>query len=1671
MSRNHKKRALTSSPTLAEGTGAIHSNAFNFLSAVNTGVDPRTGMYSSSISLPGVPANHLCGPTLNLGLSFSALNPRDEGFGIGWSLTMTRYDTRRERLSLSSGESFRVDTFVAGKATFKDRKLRSFDLVQVSPEDYTIVHKSGMSEHLRVLAGSEGVAVLREVRSPEGHAVTLEQSAANGVAQLQRVIDGTGRVLIAVAYGFDTTTVSLHPETEQGGAFAFHFVNDRLERLALPVGYGDGWVFGYQETDTGLLLLTSTTVPTGGIEEVDYFLEGHALPGGAGRPLSHMPFVVESRRDPGHEQPVMRTRYAYSTRNFFGYGELDDWLDDEDNLYRVVMPPGQRYEYGSTETMYDGLDPVGTVERTFNRFHLLTSERSTRDGCVTDVVTVYEEDPGTSFENQVPWCQLPIEVRTRYYRETEPGRVREDVDSSAYDEHGNRIGHTDIHGTREKYTYYSMDGMEGFCPPDPWGFVRSVMEHRVAPPDGRDGPIKYARYRYERLPSRDPGGAYHVVPASAAWYVDDGGSELILLSDETYAFHDDGDIHHGRPKGTLRVVGKGENTTALTYVIRDAEQDARGNAVPVLVTTTTRIGSDGLSSHQATTVTMSSLFDGRSIVDESSNQVTKTRSFDMLGRIVLETASAGSDFAANVTTNYVLAHAGSWVETTEVTGRRTRQELDGFGREVRHVAENWMSDGLDHDIWRAVFNVHGEMASETSTDVGVPVVTHAKALRARAQEASEADLVLTTFYDYDGWGHRAQTNHATGVRSVSLDDPVSLVLNEYDEVDVDRVVRRTSHTRTTKSRSGKPLLVERVDAMAAQVYRTYEYDGLDRCTKEIDASGNTTEYVYDHSDRLVQTRLPDEAMIVRAYAKHSDEAWLGSVVVHHASLGGKGVDLGEQVFDGLGRRTLYRAGQRVTRCTYGEGEVSPAEIHQPSGDLLACTYQKYLGDRLVDLSSRAPLPVEHVVFEHDKKHGGLLKASSPLGTQHMEYFPSTHLAKATFTYDGHERTTEYLAYTLKGELTRFLGFDGQERRLTFDSYGRLHGLSTDAIVTALSYDVFGRLESVTTSTVEDSLSTTMRMEYDEHGRESRRTITGSTGGTVQVQVLSSTYSATDKLSTRTLETERGVREEAYEYDARGRLVRYVCEGVEGPVDASGQVIAEQRFTFDALDNIREATTFYVSAVEPEKHSTFGYAKSDPTQLMHIVERQEGRDDVVLDFSYDASGNLVRDDVGRHLEYDALGRLAGWTCQERRRSYRYDALDRVGCITDDGMPRYRYYEDGDIAYESGSTESSYHVVDGTVVAETTLAGSIRHVLLGSDLQGSVLLETSGQTERPVYTPYGYRAETSTGSNIAFAGEVRDRDTGWYLLGSYRAYNPRLMRFHSPDASCPFGKGGLNAYAYALGDPVNHVDPTGMGVFDVLSLVAALVGAVVTIGLMFWTAGTIMPAATAVLGAVRAGSLAGVVAKDVATTASTFAGVVGVGLDVGSAVETARGNDAMAANLAVGGLLTGSLAGVIGAGPRVAPVVAQKITNGLESANTLWQEAVGSHVIRRWQAFTRQSAAASRAPSPMPRASSPIPMGDSLRRTSSLREAPANPAPPTASGSSTAAADGRDPWRYAGKVSLPERRIAQSHVPASLPPASAVGLRWLQKRYDRQHRIATEAMLRRGSVPSAVDESTV
>ncbi|ANN68907.1 RHS repeat-associated core domain-containing protein [Bordetella bronchialis] len=70
---------------------------------------------------------------------------------------------------------------------------------------------------------------------------------------------------------------------------------------------------------------------------------------------------------------------------------------------------------------------------------------------------------------------------------------------------------------------------------------------------------------------------------------------------------------------------------------------------------------------------------------------------------------------------------------------------------------------------------------------------------------------------------------------------------------------------------------------------------------------------------------------------------------------------------------------------------------------------------------------------------------------------------------------------------------------------------------------------------------------------------------------------------------------------------------------------------------------------------------------------------------------------------------------------------------------------------------------------------------------------------------------------FAGACRDRVAAAYPLGNgHRYYLPAQMRFSRPDGLSPFGRGGINPYAYCAGDPLNHSDPSGRIILSIIGI---------------------------------------------------------------------------------------------------------------------------------------------------------------------------------------------------------------------------------------------------------------
>ncbi|MBI6562274.1 RHS repeat-associated core domain-containing protein [Pseudomonas syringae] len=159
-------------------------------------------------------------------------------------------------------------------------------------------------------------------------------------------------------------------------------------------------------------------------------------------------------------------------------------------------------------------------------------------------------------------------------------------------------------------------------------------------------------------------------------------------------------------------------------------------------------------------------------------------------------------------------------------------------------------------------------------------------------------------------------------------------------------------------------------------------------------------------------------------------------------------------------------------------------------------------------------------------------------------------------------------------------------------------------------------------------------------------------------------------------------------------------------------------------------------------------------------------------------------------------------------YRYDPLDRLADCAPAGQGSTRlFYQKTHLATQvQGQVQHTLMRTDEHVLACLSTENNQRDgTVLATDQQQSVI---AAQGLEFAYTPYGHRHPSGLASLPGFTGQRVDPVTGHYLLGNgYRAFNPVLMRFNSPDSLSPFGEGGVNAYGYCGGDPVNRVDPSG------------------------------------------------------------------------------------------------------------------------------------------------------------------------------------------------------------------------------------------------------------------------
>lgn len=1351
-----------------------------------------------------------------------------------------------------------------------ERKIESFHFHQESSTCWRVEYKTGLVEFLELLGPTDRqVALPVRIEAASGHWIDLAYDHSyNGNPCLSSITDANATTLLTVEYDSGSVLFELFPDApvDDPSQATYRLQLENLgtpilrlpTRIFLPTTDGACWQFEYAHlayTETqNLALLKQVKTPMGATETIEHWQgsDGHRFPDDARPP---MPRVKRHQVDPGFGQPAMVTTYAYTDTNFLGRGANGVvWRDDGlDNLYRFT---GQDYEYGSTASLWlKDNDPdtpgdgkvLRTVTRRYNRFHLMLCETETQNGHVQEISTVYHEDPGLKFDRQPSYFQMPHKVTQRWKLERSDTWPREETKTSTFDVHGNLLRETEHDGTYTEYTYYEIEGEieqvgdveEVACPPDLQGFKRRIKYKTTYPAESTEGQATILRshYRYRDIApltgARKTFGEV-LIKHQRTLQLRDASDEigtLLQLSEMAYLDMPDKPLLHMRPDHHRQTMKHGDplkDRTTTTQFFYSKIKDENGDE-SLLQTCQTVQGHDLA---QRTLHSAVSRYCGLAMRQQDSNGVYTYTYYDALRRPIRQTVAPDKP-ALSATRFYTYGFSANGTQAhrseTDVQGVVSTQLLDGVGRSVRETREVTEEDEKGQSK-RVTYTVQTHQYDDLGRQISQTVYDQLG--------GDGVSLELTSTFKYDDWGDRCTIIHPDGVIERRERSPFGKegdIVDTWQERPDEKTPVRRQWQVTELNRFGKPEYQRRNTEDGQEAGRLeYFYDGLGRCVREVrhlrdplDEDNTkkplerTTRFTYDSWGRMTHHERPDKSTLVRHFADFCTDQLVTRLELQRA--GQPTSPVCTRTFDGLARMKTLTVGPRTETYTYQGGQTLLHQHQRTSGRTRTYTYQPELSTeptRVVTTNPNGVTNLDPSSFDYERPDAALTAATNAEGKRLYSYTDQGYLLReawATQDADGNyvdEHFTEH-QHSLQGRVLSRSSDAGASTVHHYDAMGRLEQTVQGELQADFEYDTDGRPCKTVTLDKHSQRTLTCLRQYDSLGRETERTLTLDDGTT---QTLTLIWRDDDQLHQRIRKQDgQSLLKETFQYDQLDRLNKVEYSGTELPRNSAGRAIKSQLFRFDAMDNMTQCRTDFTDGQKDD--ARFTYKADDSFQLEQVTHSLHADYPACQAFSYDADGNMRNDEWGRQLHYDDLGRLTEVRAQDDQQvlaRYRYDGHDHLLAVRHGNAAEVqRRYQGYRLSATLEDGVLNQYLYDGEAALAMQTAGQPSDSrLLLTDAANSVLGEYAADgVHVGSYSVYGERAkDEQLRSLLAFNGELCEpafdqKPAGWYLLGrGYRAYNPQLMRFHSPDSLAP-EISGVNPYVYALGNPVNWYDPTG------------------------------------------------------------------------------------------------------------------------------------------------------------------------------------------------------------------------------------------------------------------------
>ncbi len=588
---------------------------------------------------------------------------------------------------------------------------------------------------------------------------------------------------------------------------------------------------------------------------------------------------------------------------------------------------------------------------------------------------------------------------------------------------------------------------------------------------------------------------------------------------------------------------------------------------------------------------------------------------------------------------------------------------------------------------------------------------------------------------------------------------------------------------------------------------TYGYDTHGNRTSVTDALNHQTTFTYDSMDRLTKITYPDTTTTQFAYDYRGRRT---SVTDQNGKATTYGYDDADRLL------TVTDAATNVT--TYGYDtennltSIKDANSHTTSfaydafGRVTQTTFpsmltEKYYYDSVGNLTSKTDRKGQAIAYTYDQLNRLTLKTYPDTTTVNYTYDNDSRLTQVvdptgtySFTFDNMGRltntTTQYTFLTGRNFTTSY-GYDAASNRTGFTDPES--GSSTYA------YDALNRLQTLTPPTAISSGN--FGFGYDALSRRTSLTRPNSVNTAYSYDNLSRLLSVTHAKSGTTLDGASYGVDNAGNRTSRtplpsGTASNYTYDLIYELTQVAQGSSTTESYTYDPVGN--RLTSLGVSS----------YTNNSSNELTSTPSTT---------YTYDYNGNTHTKVVGSNTT-----------------TYAWDYENRMTSVTlpgSGGTVTFKYDSFGRRIYKSSSSGTSVYVYDGhNLVEETNSSGtavarysqglnideplamlrSSATSFYQADGLGSItsLTNTSGSIAQS-YTFDSFGNQTGSSGSLTnpfqYTAREFDPETSLYYYRA-RYYDPSPGRFVNEDPVRFFG--GVQFYRYALNDPTQHRDPTGL-----------------------------------------------------------------------------------------------------------------------------------------------------------------------------------------------------------------------------------------------------------------------